>query len=206
MRTPRAAIGIVASIMVALALAGCAAKPAPEPSPTVTHSREVASAYRCLADHSPWTLDLDTIYREWYEAAAAEHELDGGTITGTAELRFTRGEHPSWSFTASGVSYELFFAGGAREVTMFSRELDGSYTLPEPGGVLTLTTVRVVTSTTDATSLAEDDTRAEGTSVAAPRFPWDADAGTMLAMTCTEHRLVVSAPGETPDTWDLSPG
>jgi hypothetical protein len=39
-----------------------------------------------------------------------------------------------------------------------------------------------------------------------PRFPWDADAGTTLAFTCTEHLLVVSAPGGTPDTWDLSPG
>jgi hypothetical protein len=104
------------------------------------------------------------------------------------------------------VSYELFFAGGVRETTSSSQELQGSYTLPEPGGILTLTSVRTVGGTTDAASLAEDGTRTEGTSVAAPRFPWHAEAGTALAITCTEHLLVVSAPGETPDTWDLAPG
>jgi hypothetical protein len=203
MRTARA---VTASIVAALALVGCAGELTPEPSPTVTHSREVASAYRCLTDHSPWTLDLDTVYREWYEAASADRELSGGSITGTAELSFTRSERPRWTFTANGVAYELFFPGGSREATTFSRELSGGYTLPEPGGILTLTSVREVASQTDATTLAEDGTRTEGTSVAAPRFPWDATAGTQLAMTCTEHRLVVSSPGETPDTWDLSPG
>lgn len=202
MRAPRT---LVAMALAAFALTACTGAPPPD-RPAVTHSREVASAYRCLADHSPWTLDLDRVYREWFETASAEHELSGGDVTGTAEVSFTRGENPQWSFTASGVSYELFFTGGARESTAFSRELTGDYTVPEPGGALTLTTVRVVASATDAASLADDGTRTEGTSVAPPRFPWDAEAGTTLAMTCTEHRLVVSAPGEVPDTWDLLPG
>ena len=210
MRTSRvatsAAVALAAVALTAVTLTGCTGAPASEPTPTVTQSREVASAYRCLADHSPWTLDLDTVYREWYEAAASDHQVDGGSITGTAELSFTRGEHPSWTFTANGVNYELFFVGGVRESTTSSLESSGGYTLPEPGGTLTLTSVQVVTGTTDAVSLDEDGTRTEGTSVAAPRFPWDAAAGTTLAMTCTEHRLVVSAPGETPETWDLSPG
>lgn len=203
MRAPRA---LSAALLVAVALTGCSGTPAAEPRATPTHSREVASTYRCLADHSPWTLDLDAIYREWYDAAAEAHALDGGSVTGTGELSFTRGPHPSWTFRASGVSYELFFAGGVRETTSSSQELRGSYTLPEPGGILTLTSVRAVGGTTDAASLAEDGTRTAGTSVAAPRFPWHAEAGTALAITCTEHLLVVSAPGETPDTWDLAPG
>ena len=111
MRAPRV---LSAVLLAAVALTGCSGTPAAEPRATPTHSREVASAYRCLADHSPWTLDLDAIYREWYDAAAAEHALDGGSVTGTAELSFTRGPHPSWTFRASGVSYELFFAGGVR--------------------------------------------------------------------------------------------
>ena len=202
MRTPRA---VVLTLVACASLAGCA-DPGPAPEPTATHSREVASAYRCLADHSPWTLDLDRVYSEWFEAADADGELSGGTVTGTAELSFTRGDAPTWRFTARGVAYELFFASGVRETTTIARELTGGYTLPEPGGLLTLTSVRIVTDETDAASVSDDGTRTVGTSVAAPRFPWDADAGTMLAMTCTEHRLVVSAPGHTPDTWDLSPG
>jgi hypothetical protein len=203
MRAPRAA---AAALGLALALSGCVGAPASEPTPTVTHSREVASTYRCLADHSPWTLDLDTVYREWYEATASRHELDGGTITGTAELIFTRGPDPSWTFTASDVTFELYFAGGGRESTAYIRELRGRYAVPEPGGVLALTSVRAVETVTDAATVTEDGTRTEGTSVAAPRFPWDAEPGTLLAMTCTEHRLVVSVPGATPETWDLSPG
>lgn len=203
MRTPRA---MAALVVIGVSLAGCAGERAADPSPAVTHSREVASTFRCLVDHSPWTLDLDTVYREWYAAASTDHELAGGSITGSAELTFTRGEVPRWKFAASGVNYELFFSGGTRETTTFSRELSGGYTLPEPGGILTLTSVREAASQTDAATLAEDGTRTEGTSVAAPRFPWDGNSGTQLALTCTEHRLVVSAPGETPDTWNLSPG
>ncbi|MGN6273476.1 MAG: hypothetical protein ACTHMQ_10355 [Protaetiibacter sp.] len=197
---------MAASLCLALTLSACAGAPVSEPTPSVTQSREVASAYRCLADHSPWTLDLDTIYREWYEAAAREHELDGGAVTGTAELIFTRGPDPSWTFTASGVTFELFFSGGGRESTAYMRELRGRYAVPEPGGVLALTSVRAVETVTDAASVAEDGTRTAGTSVAAPLFPWDAEPGTLLAMTCTEHRLVVSVPDATPETWDLSPG
>lgn len=202
MRAPRA----MAALLVAAALAGCAEQGSPRPTPTASHSRDVAAAYRCLADHSPWTVDLDAVYEEWYDTVGATRELRGGTITGTAELSFTRDERASWSFTASGISYELFFADGTRETTSLVRELTGSYTLPEPGGMLELSTVRVVAAATDADTAAEDGTRTEGTTAAAPRFPWDADAGTTLAFTCTEHRLVVSASGSTPDTWDLSPG
>jgi hypothetical protein len=199
MRAPRA----IAALLVVAALAGCAAQ---TPVPRASASREVTSAYRCLADHSPWTIDIEAVSQDWRDAVSVQHELRGGTSTGTAELSFTRGEHTTWTFTASGVSYELFFADGARETTSLARELAGTYTLPEPGGVLELSTVRVVAAATDADTVAEDGTRTEGTTVAVPRFPWDADAGTTLAFTCTEHLLVVSAPGGTPDTWDLSPG
>jgi hypothetical protein len=194
---------MAALLVGAAALAGCTAH---TPAPATTSSREVTSAYRCLADHSPWTVDLEAVYQAWRDAVGAEHELRGGTIAGTAELSFTRGERSTWTFTASGVSYELFFADGTRETTSLARELTGTYTLPEPGGLLELSTARVVAAATDAQTAAEDGTRTEGTTVAAPRFPWDADAGTTLAFTCTEHRLVVSAPGAAPDTWDLSPG
>lgn len=201
---------VVTALVATLALAGCAedapAAPGPDASPTAVHSRAVASDYRCLADHSPWALDLDAVYRAWSEAAEAEHELRGGTITGTATLSFTRTDERRWSSTASSVAFELFFADGARETTTLDHRLSGDYLVAEPGGVLELLSHETGTSATDAVSIAADGTRAEGTRVAAPRFPWDADAGTVLHFACTEHRLLVSAPGETPETWDLSPG
>lgn len=207
MRVPRTA-GV--ALLAAVTLAGCAAEPptAPErePSPAASHSRDVAADYRCLADHSPWTVDLDDAFVAWRDDAEAAHELRGGTVTGTATVRFTRGDKPRWSFTAHGVAYELFFADGARERTGSALELAGGYTVVEPGGVLELRTVEVELAETDAVTIAADGTRSEGTRVAAPRFPWDADVGTMITFACTEHRLLVSAPGEVPDAWDLSPG
>lgn len=206
----RVARTIALALVAALALAGCAGDPAPppspEPSPTVKNSRDVTSDYRCLADHSPWTVDLDAVYRVWQQAAELEYELRGGTITGSATLSFTRDDAPRWSFTASGVAFELFFADGTRETTTLAQRLAGDYVVPEPGGVLELRSVEIEVASTDATTTAADGTRGEGTRVAAPRFPWDADVGTALDFACTEHRLLVSAPGETPETWDLSPG
>jgi hypothetical protein len=205
MRAPRATAALLAAA-TGIALAACAESPPAAPGPTATHSREVASDSRCLADHSPWTVDLEAVFAEWRDAVGATRELQGGTISGTAELSFTRGDSSTWTFTASGVSFELYFADGTRETTTLARELTGSYALPEPGGLLELSTLRVIAAATDAVTTDESGARSEGTSVAAPRFPWDAEAGTTLAVTCTEHRLVVSAPGETPDAWDLSPG
>ncbi len=202
MRVPRAIAGAV----VVAALAGCAATPAERPAPTATHSREVASASRCLADHSPWTVDLEEAYRAWYDAAGATRELRSGAVSGTAELSFTRGDATTWTFTADRVSFELFFADGTRESTTFARESSGGYTLPEPGELLQLDTVRVVAAATTAGTTTSDGATSPGTSIAAPHFPWDAEPGTVLGFACTEHRLLVSAPGETPDTWSLIPG
>lgn len=206
----RVSCTVAAAALAAFTLVGCTAPPPAPPSetptPTATHSRDVAAAYRCLADHSPWTVDLDDAFRAWQDAAATEHELRGGTISGTATLRFTRGEQPHWSFTAGGVAFELFFADGARETIEYTQQLAGDYLVPEPGGALELLSVEVTEAHTDVVSLAADGTPSEVPRVAAPRFPWDADVGTALSFACTEHRLLVSAPGETPDTWDLSPG
>jgi len=199
MRLPGATAAIVA---VAFALAACSAQPAPAPDPT--RSRDIASASRCLADHSPWTVDLDGAYQEWADAVDAERPVRGGTVSGSAELSFTR--DAEWTFVARRVEFGLTFTDGSSESTSLARELTGTYELEEPDGSLELTSTRVAAAATDAATIAADGTRHEGASVAPPLFPWDAPAGTTLAFACSEHRLLVSTPGETPTAWRLLPG
>lgn len=211
MRRPGVIVALLATVLAApLALGACAGDPAAppraEPTPTASTSRDVGAAYRCLADHSPWTVDLDAVYREWYEAAESAHELRGGTVTGTATVSFTRGEDRRWAFTASGVVFELFYADGAREATTLEHRLTGDYLVAEPGGELQLRSVEVTEARTDVAPTEADGAPADASRVAPPRVPWDAAPGTALGFTCTEHRLLVSTPGEMPASWDLSPG
>jgi len=201
---------LVLALVAALALSACAGAgsgaESGRPSPTPGHSRDVAAAYRCLADHSPWAVDLDAAYRAWYAATGTRHALRGGTITGSATMSFTRDHSPRWSFAANGLAYELFFDDGTHETTRLDLELAGDFAVPEPGGVLVLREVEVTEATTVTAARAADGTDSSRTRVAAPSFPWDGPNGTALSFTCTEHRLLVSAPGEVPATWDLSPG
>jgi len=91
---------VAAAAVVVAALfggAGCAAAgPSPSPTPTPTPaSRDVAAASRCLADHSPWTVDLDTAHAEWSRTADdPAHPVTGGEANGTATVAFTRGDDP----------------------------------------------------------------------------------------------------------------
>jgi len=200
----RLAAGAVIAI-VAVGVGGCAAGGAPPgPSPTPT-SRDVSVAYRCLADHSPWTLDLDAAHAEWSDAADdPAHPVTGGEANGTATVRFSRGETPRWEFTATGVDYELFFADGVREATEVAADSHGRYAIAEPGDRLVLSAVQVDASSETATTTASDGTTASGVTVAAPLFPWL--VGSSVAFTCTEHRLVISTPGQVPASWTLQPG
>jgi hypothetical protein len=200
MRPSRASAVLV---VAALALGGCAAGPA---TPDATVSRDVATAYRCLADHSPWSVDLDGVFDAWLDTVPEDRAVRGGEVTGTATLSFTRGSVPRWTFTATGVDFELFLGDGTTETTSLARELEGRYDIPEPGGALTLTRIRVIAAATDATTVAADGTRTEGVSVVAPRFPWETEDGEELPFTCTEHRLVVGTSGPAPFDWSLYPG
>ena len=67
-----------------------------------------------------------------------------------------------------------------------------------------LSAVRVDTSTEVGTTVAADGTTTAGVTVAPPRFPWL--VGTAVTFTCTEHRLVISTPGQVPASWTLQPG
>lgn len=193
---------LVITACAASALVACAAPAAPTETPT---SRAETLATRCLADHSPWTVDLDAVYDAWIDAVPETTAARGGEVTGSARLSFTRGDESAWAFTAEGVDFELFTAEGAIESTVVARELAGDYTLVDDGTVLELTTARVLSGATEVTTTAPDGGRSEGVSVPAPGFPWNAAPGTRLAFTCTEHRLVVSVPGGTPATWSLYP-
>lgn len=199
-------LAVAATVVVASALAGCTVDTATPATPTPTPtSREVSSAYRCLADHSPWSIDLDAVHSEWSEAADdVDHAVSGGDVTGTATVTFTRGAQPSWMFDATGVDYELYFADGTRERTVLEVESTGRYVIPEPGDLLELSRVRVATSGEEFSTTAQDGTTTTSVTVASPRFPWLVDS--TVAFTCTEHRLVLSTPGQVPASWTLLPG
>lgn len=193
-----------AAAAVVLALTGCTADATPAPPTATPASREVAAAYRCLADHSPWSIDLDAAHTEWSDSAGTADPVTGGEVTGTATVAFTRGDAPAWTFTATGVDYELYFDDGTRERTSLDVESSGRYLIPEPGDSLTLSRVRVTSTSEETQATAADGTTTATVAVAAPRFPWL--VGSTVAFTCTEHRLVVSTPGQVPASWTLLPG
>lgn len=201
----RFAMAAVSAAALALALSACSvggAAPTPTPTPD---SRDVAEAYRCLADHSPWSVDLDAAHAEWSESADTVSEpVNGGEVTGTATIAFTRGDSSSWSFTATGVDYELYFGDGTRERTSLDVESGGRYVIPEPGDTLVLSRVEVETTAEELQTTEADGTTTATVAIAAPRFPWL--VGGAVAFTCTEHRLVVSTPGQVPASWTLLPG
>jgi len=201
----RFATAVTAAASLVLALSACTAGGTP-PTPTPTPgSRDVAAAYRCLADHSPWSVDLDAAHTEWSGSAdTASDPVSGGEVTGTATVAFTRGGTPSWTFRATGVDYELYFADGTRERSALDVETAGRYVIPEPGDALVLSRVKVASTSEDTQTTASDGTTTATVAVAAPRFPW-LGAGS-LAFTCTEHRLVISTPGQVPASWTLLPG
>lgn len=201
----RFATAASAAAAVAFALTACSA-PGGAPTPTPTpDSRDVAEAYRCLADHSPWSVDLDAAHAEWSDAAdTASDPVSGGEVTGTATVAFTRGDGASWTFTATGVDYELYFADGTRERTSLDVESGGRYVISEPGDALALSRVHVASTAQELQTIAGDGTTTEEVAVAAPRFPWL--VGGSVAFTCTEHRLVISTPGQVPASWTLLPG
>ena len=182
-------------------LSGCAAPEPPDPTPTV--SREEASAVRCLADHSPWSLDLDAAFDEWFDSA--EHaDPVGGAVTGSARMSFTR--EREWRFVASSVDFELHLSDGARESTTQSAEYDGDYTVTSDGGEVVLSRLRVASSNATATATAPDGSPADAPRVPAPSFPWEGADTLSLTFSCTEHRLVVSDPSGVPTAWTLQPG
>lgn len=201
MRSARAVSLVLAGAGV-LALAACST---PEPSPTPTTARAVASAQRCLADHSPWTLDLDAAYTAWYPDADGDEAPTGGDVIGSAHMTFTRGAETEWTFTANEVDYELFFADGSRESTTTSAELEADYLIHDDGDVFELVGVHPISATSTGSPTAPDGTSTEQPSIAAPEFPW-LDGETEFAFSCTEHRLVISDPGSVPNAWTLLPG
>ncbi|MCS0499021.1 hypothetical protein [Protaetiibacter mangrovi] len=199
MRVLRAS-GVAAAACAVLVLTGCGA---PDDAETPI-GRDAASDYRCLAEHSPWIVDLDAAYDAWRDAAAQGVGVRAGDVTGSARLSFTGSADPRWRFSAERVAYELFLDDGSRESTTVSGEYSGDYRLSPSGGMLVLTSVRVDAADSAATATAADGTSGAVT-VPAPAFPWDAGAGASLAFTCTEHRLIVDAVGGIPSNWNLYP-
>lgn len=194
-----------AAVAAALALALTACSGGGTPPTATPASRGVAEAYRCLADHSPWSVDLDAAHAEWSGAAdTSSRAVAGGEVVGTATVSFTRAESPAWTFTATGVDYELYFADGTRERTSLGVESSGRYVIPEPGDTAVLSRVRVTATSEETQTIASDGTTTSTVAVAAPRFPWL--VGSEVAFTCTEHRLVFSTPGQVPASWTLLPG
>ena len=203
MRSPRAASAALA-LAGALALASCAA-PAPPSTATPTTAPAAASAQRCLADHSPWTLDLDAAYTAWYRAADGDEAPTGGEVTGSARMTFTRGADTEWSFTANGVDFELFFADGSRESTAASADYTAVYLVDDDGEAFELARVRTISATSTGSATASDGTSTDQPSIAAPEFPW-VDGETAFPFSCTEHRLVISDPDSAPNAWTFLPG
>ncbi len=194
-----------ALVVVAFGASGCVADAPPADPTPAPASRDVAAAYRCLIDHSPWTVDVDAAHAEWSATVDdPAHPVTGGEANGTATITFTRDEVSRWDFTATGVDYELYYGDGTRESTAVDLRSSGRYAIPEPGDQLVVNRVLVDAETEDATTTASDGTITPGVAVASPQFPWVA-AG-RFAFTCTEHRLVFSTPGQVPGSWTLQPG
>jgi hypothetical protein len=203
MRSLRPACAVLA-VVGALALVACAA-PEPASSPTPTAAPAAASALRCLADHSPWTLDLEAAFAAWYRDADGEHVPTGGDVTGTAQMTFTRGAEPEWGFTATGVDFELYFEDGSRESSTTSAELAASYLIIDDAEAFELVRVRMITPAPTGSASPGDDASTDQSRIAAPAFPW-VDGETEFAFSCTEHRLVISDPDSTPSAWTFLPG
>ena len=203
MRSARAASALLATAGV-LVLASCAA-PEPPSTSTPTTTPAAASAQRCLADHSPWTLDLDAAYTAWYGDAEGDEVPTGGEVTGGAQMAFTRGADTEWSFTANGVDFVLFFADGSRESTTASAEFEAVYLIDDDAESFELVSVRTISATSTGSATAPDGTSTDQPSIAAPEFPWG-DSETEFPFSCTEHRLVISDPDSVPNAWTFLPG
>ncbi|TXK19615.1 hypothetical protein [Homoserinibacter sp. GY 40078] len=190
-------------VTAAAVLVACAPTTAPPDDAETPLPRDLRLAFACLADHSPWELDLDDAVHERADVASASGTAVLGTATrGRATMSFGADDDPAWSFHAIGVMLEVRYGDGALERAMLDGDLDARYDLEESGpGVLLL--VRPDGGLSNTTAARGADGTPADPHLPAITLPWDGDA--VVDIACTEHKLVISVPGGSPASWEFLP-